>query len=69
MERFIYYLYMARYVALGSVLFIFLYKIGLFSSIINLLKQLFGNCYNQCSFGNHAPTQHYTTRTQLLAMS
>ena len=57
-ETFKHYLHLTGYIALGSILFIFLYKIGLFSSIINLLKQLLGNCYNQCSFGNHAPTQH-----------
>jgi len=48
------------HIALDSVLFIFLYKISLFSSIINLFKQLFGNCYNQCSFGNRVRTQYYT---------
>lgn len=57
-ETFMYYLHLTGYIALGSILFMFLHKIGLFSSIINLLKQLFGNCYNQCSFGNRAPTQH-----------
>ena len=57
-ETFKHYLHLTGYIALGSILFMFLYKIGLFSSIINLLKQLLGNCYNQCSFGNHAPTQH-----------
>ncbi|XP_039307709.1 uncharacterized protein LOC120358235 [Solenopsis invicta] len=57
-ETFMYYLHLTGYIALGSVLFVFLYKIGLFSSIINLFKQLLGNCYNQCSFGNRAPTQH-----------
>jgi len=36
-ERFMYYLYLTGYIALGSILFIFLHKIGLFSSIINLL--------------------------------
>lgn len=63
-EQFMYYLHLTGYIALGSILFIFLYKIGLFSSIINLFKQLIGNCYNQCSFGNRAPTQHayYTNR-------
>jgi len=61
-ERFMHYLHLIGYVALGSILFVFLYKIGLFSSIIGLFKQLIGNCYNQCSFGNRAPTQHYTAR-------
>jgi len=61
-EKFMHYLHLTGYIALGSILFVFLYKIGLFSSIIGLLKQLIGNCYNQCSFGNRAPTQHYTTR-------
>lgn len=63
-ERFMYYLQLAGYIALGSVLFVFLYKIGLFSSIINLFKQLIGNIYNQCSFGNRAPTQHLNLSTR-----
>lgn len=64
-EQFMHYLHITGYVALGSVLFVFLYKIGVFSSLINVLKLLIGNCYNNCSFGNKAPTQHvtYTTRT------
>jgi len=49
-ERFMYYLQLAGYIALGSILLVFLYKIGLFLSIINLFKQLLGNC--QFSFGN-----------------
>ena len=57
-ENFMYYLHLTGYVALGALLFVFLYKIGLFSSAINLFKQLIGNCYNQCSFENRAPTQH-----------
>ena len=47
---------------LYTLFFIFLYKIDLFINIINLLEQLFGNCYNQCNVGNRAPTQHYTIR-------
>ena len=48
---------------LYTLFFIFLYKIDLFINIINLLKQLFGNYYNQCCFRNRAPTQHYIART------